>query len=371
VHLAAIELNGFRCWNELALTLPEGRVAIVGANASGKTAIVEAAWYAATLASHRAPDSALVMRGRSSAVLRAQAVHQGRPQTIEMEIRTQGASRVHLGGAPLRRKREVLGVLRASLFAPERIAIVRGDPLDRRRFLDEVLMQLTPRLYATMRDYDRVLRQRNALLREAGGRAPPGLDAWDASLAGPGGELAAARAEALGALAPHASAAWEAIAGSGTLHTAYAPNIPDQGTATLATEWAKAMLARLSERRSDELLRGVTLVGPHRDDVVVEIDRLPARTHASQGEAWLASFALVIAAHRLLAERSGEEPVLLLDDALEPLDPARRERVGNALPAAQTIVTAADPGAVPTRFGAHVIEIADGAVLSGNRRGIS
>ncbi|MCA1832815.1 MAG: DNA replication/repair protein RecF [Actinobacteria bacterium] len=364
MQLAAIELNGFRCWSALSLEFPSGRVAIVGANASGKTSIVEAAWYAATLSSHRAPDAALVMRGRDSAVVRATALRDARTQVVELEIRTQGASRAQLGGAPVRRKREILGTLRASLFAPERLAVVRGDPLERRRFLDEMLVQLSPRLYATMRDYDKTLRQRNALLKEAGGRVPPGLDAWDASLAGPGGEIAAARAETIALLAPHAAAAWSAIAGTGDLRIAFTPNVPDQGAAASSEDWTKAMLARLQERRPDELVRGVTLVGPHRDDVALEIDGLPARNHASQGEAWLLALALVVGAHRLIADRTGDEPVLLLDDALEPLDPDRRERVGTALPDAQTIVTAADPGAIPDSLGARIYRVSGGMVIA-------
>lgn len=363
MRLAGIELSGFRCWEELALDLDAGRVAFVGDNASGKTSIIEAAWYAATLSSHRAPDAALVARGRNSAVVRAHVDRDGRRQTVELEVRTQGASRARIGGAPVRRRREILGVLRASLFAPERVAIVRGDPAERRRFVDDLLVQLAPRLYGVIRDYERALRQRNALLREAGGREPAGIDAWDSALVTAGGELCAARASAVAALTPHASVAWDAVAEKGALAVAYVPNVPAPADETSPVGWSDAMLARLAERRRDEVQRGVTLVGPHRDDVWLSVDELPARTHASQGEAWLAALALVLGARASIAERTGEEPVLLLDDALEPLDPDRRERVAAILPErGQSIVTAADARAIPASLGAATYHVERGSV---------
>ena len=360
MRLAEIELNAFRCWRELRIPFEGERVALVGGNATGKTSIVEAAWYAATLGSHRAPDAALVERGSESAVVRAHVDRDGRRQTIELEIRTQGASRVRLGGAPVRRRREVLGVLRAALFAPERVAVVRGDPGERRRFVDEVLVQIVPRMFGVLRDYERALRQRNALLREAGGREPAGLDVWDASLASAGAQVFAARADVVRSLAPHARAAWVEVAGD-DLTVAYAPNVADPGGNV--SQWERAMHARIAERHADELARGVTLVGPHRDDVSIEVDGLPARAHASQGEAWLVALALVLGSRAVIAERTGEEPVLLLDDALEPLDPARRERVAKVLPeAGQVILTAADERAVPPALHARVIEVERGSV---------
>jgi DNA replication and repair protein RecF len=360
VRLAEIELNGFRSWSDLRLRLDGERVALVGGNATGKTSIVEAAWYAATLGSHRAPDAALVQRGRESAVVRAHVDRDGRRQTIELEIRTEGVSRTRLGGAPVRRRRDVLGILRAALFAPERMAVVRGDPSERRRFVDEVLVQLTPRMYGVLRDYDRALRQRNALLRDAGGRLPPGLDVWDASLAAAGAQVFAARADVVRELAPRVQSAWVEVAG-GSLNVSYAPNVAAPAEEA-AAEWEVAMLARIAERRHDELARGVTLVGPHRDDVGIDIDGLPARNHASQGEAWLIAVALVLGSHAAIGRRTGEEPVLLLDDALEPLDPARRERVAKVLPeAAQVIVTAADERAVPAALRASILDVERGS----------
>jgi len=359
VRLAEIELNAFRSWHELRLALDGDRIALVGGNATGKTSIIEAAWYAATLGSHRAPDAALVERDSESAVVRAHVDRAGRRQTIELEIRTQGASRARLGGAPVRRRREILGVLRAALFAPERVAVVRGDPAERRRFIDEVVVQVVPRMFGTLRDYDRALRQRNALLREAGGREPAGLDVWDASLAAAGAQVFAARSEVVRALAPHGHATWVEVAG-GELTVRYAPNVPEPGD---PNAWERMMMERIAERRRDELARGVTLVGPHRDDVTIEVDGLAARTHASQGEAWLVALALVLGSRGVIADRTGEEPVLLLDDALEPLDPVRRERVVKVLPdAGQVILTAADERAVPAVLQATAFDVERGEV---------
>ncbi len=363
MRLARIELHGFRSWDELDLALPGDRIALVGGNATGKTSIVEAAWYAATLASHRAPDAALVAHGREDAVIRAFVDRKGREQIAELEIRTKGVARARIGGAPVRRRREVLGVLRESLFAPERVAVVRGDPAERRRFIDELVIQLTPRLYGVMRDHERALRQRNALLREAGGREPPGLEVWDAAISAPGGEIAAARASAVRALEPRLRDAWDAVAGQGSVAVAYAPNVPTPDDETSPEAWSTSMLVRLGQRRADEVSRGITLVGPHRDDVTLTVDGLPARTHASQGEAWLVALALVLGSRDVIAERTGEEPVLLLDDALEPLDPQRRERVADVLPQhAQTIVTSADPRGVPKSLGATLFEVERGSV---------
>ena len=209
MRLTALELVNFRGWGELSLSLPEGPIAFVGANATGKTSILEAIWYAATLSSHRAStDSVLVRAGETAAIIRASVTHAGRNDLLELELVTQGRARTKLGGSPVGRRRDVLGTVRASLFAPERIAVVRGDPGERRRFVDELLVQLHPRYHAVIREYERAVRQRNALLREAGGRAPSGLEAWDEAVSRPGGELCAGRADAIRALAPPAAEAY-------------------------------------------------------------------------------------------------------------------------------------------------------------------
>ena len=239
--------------------------------------------------------------------------------------------------------------MRAALFAPERLAVVRGDPGERRRFIDELLVQLHPRFYSVIREYERALRQRNSLLREAGGHAPTGLEAWDEAVANPGGELCAGRADAIRALAPPAAQAYRNVGGESELQARYAPKVAAPAEQEDAEAWARAIHEGLAARRADELARGTTLVGPHRDDVELSIGELPARTHASQGEAWLAALALVLGLHRAIAERVGTQPVLLLDDAFSLLDPERRERLGRCMPdGTHVLVAASDERELPT-----------------------
>ena len=350
MRLAALELLNFRLWGELSLSFPTGNIALVGPNASGKTSILEAIWYAASLGSHRASsDSTLVRSGETSAIVRATVEGNGRSDLLELEVVTAGRPRTKLGGSPVGRRRDVLGTLRAAIFAPERVAVVRGDPSERRRFADELLVQLHPRYHAVIREYERALRQRNALLRDAGGRAPSGLEAWDEAIATPGGELCAGRSDAVRALEPAAARAYRSVGGETELAVAYLPKVdmPDLGAPPEA--WADAIRRGLAARRADELARGTTLVGPHRDDLELKIGGLPARSHASQGEAWLGALALVLGAHEAIAQQIGVAPVLLLDDAFSLLDPDRRERLGRALPAdAQLVATASDPRELPS-----------------------
>lgn len=372
MRLAAIALENFRTWESLALTFDDGVTVIRGPNGSGKTTVLEAAWYAAALGSHRtSADEVLVRRGEVSGFVRADVARSvvgggERVEKIELEIRTGGRARTKLGGANVPRRRDVLGVMRAAIFAPERVAVVRGDPGDRRRFADDLLVQLHPRYHAVIKEYERALRQRNALLRDvAAGRAgPQGIEAWDEALAGPGGELAAGRARAVAALAPFAGKAYAAVGEGDELVIAYAPRTSPAGFEPGATEpppaeWTAAILGTLKERRRDEMVRGTTLAGPHRDDLSISIGGMPARTHASQGEAWMAAVGIVLGAHDAIGAHLGEAPVLLLDDAFNPLDPARRYRLAGALPVgAQILVTAADPAEIPDTLEAAGVDVA-------------
>jgi DNA replication and repair protein RecF len=354
VRVSHLELGNFRCWETLSLALPSQHTTLVGPNATGKTSILEAIWYAASLGSHRtSSDAVLVRSGQTSGIVRATVEHEGREDLIELEVVTQGRARAKLGGGYVTRRRDALGTLRASIFAPERVAVVRGDPGERRRFADELLVQLHPRHHAVIREYERALRQRNALLRESDGHMPADLEAWDQALAAPGGEICAGRAAALAALAPATDSAFASVGGRSRLDVAYAPNVaaPDDPT---PEGWTAAIRRRLQERHQDEVIRKTTLAGPHRDDIEISVDGLPARTHASQGEAWLATLALVLGANAAVADRIGELPVLLLDDAFGLLDPERRERLAAALPAgAQVVATTSDrrecPASLPWR----------------------
>ena len=360
MRLASIELVTFRSWKSLAVRFDDRVTALVGSNGSGKTSVLEGAWYAASLGSHRtSADAALVKQDDATAVVRAEVERNSRIERIELEIVTKGRARAKLGGAPVGRRRDVLGVLKASIFAPERVAVVREDPSDRRKFTDEILIQLHPRYHGIIREYERALRQRNTLLREhAAGRASiEGIEAWDEALITPGAELSAGRAKAISMLAPRAGDAYHAVGGGSSFSVAYVPNVPEPEQRDDPGAWAGSIRARLAERRGDEVIRGVTLVGPHRDDLSIEIAGMPARTHASHGEGWLAALALVLGAHAAVAEAIGEEPVLLLDDPFTLLDPERRERMAGALPDAQIVLTAADPHEIPTGLGARALNV--------------
>ena len=377
MHVRQLSVVDFRSWQQAELALDAGPVVLVGANGEGKTNLVEALNYLATLGSHRvATDAPLVRSGAERAVVRAAVVAGDRELRVEVEISPGRTNRARLNGAPVNRPREVLGALRAVLFAPEDLAIVRGDPAERRRFLDELLVARTPRMAGVRADYDRVLKQRAALLKSAGAARRAGdlgtLDVWDGHLAETGAELMAARIAALQALRPHAAAAYAAVAPSSPqLRLAYATGLavslpdPDATTLPTAADLQEAMLAALAQARPSELDRGVNLVGPHRDDLELSIGELPVRGYASHGEGWSAALALRLGSYELLRADAlpGGDPVLILDDVFAELDGERREQLAlTAGKAEQAILTAAVPEDVPAQLAGTRFEVADGLV---------
>jgi DNA replication and repair protein RecF len=383
VYVRHLQVGQFRSWETADLALTPGPTVLVGRNGQGKTNLLEAVGYLATLSSHRvSTDGPLVRHGAAQAVVRAALRRDERELLVEVEINPGRANRVRVNRAPLPRPRELLGLVKTVLFAPEDLALVRGDPAERRRFLDDLLVSRTPRLAGVRSDYDRVLKQRNALLktaRLARGNALATLDVWDGHLTELGGQLLAARLQLLTALAPYVAESYAGVAGpgadSGTAGArdlaalGYASTVPLAGDGSPLdparelpgpAELAAALQARVAERRSEEVDRGMTLVGPHRDDLVLHLGPAPAKGYASHGESWSLALALKLACFALL-RAEGEDPVLLLDDVFAELDTGRRTALAAvAAGAEQTLITAAVDADVPAALRGTRVQVADG-----------
>jgi DNA replication and repair protein RecF len=378
LYVRHLQLGSFRNWERVDLALRPGPTVFVGRNGEGKTNLVEAVGYLATLSSHRvAGDAPLVRHGDAQAVVRAALRRGDRELLVEIEINPGRANRVRVNRAPLSRPRELIGVVKTVLFAPEDLALVRGDPTERRRFLDELLASRTPRLAGVRSDYDRVLKQRNALLktaRMARGNALATLDVWDGHLVDLGSRLLAARLRLVADLAPHMARAYAGVAGPGATPAGlgYASTVPlagdgsplGEGTALpTVAELAEALRARIAERRGEEVDRGMTLVGPHRDDLVIHLGPAPAKGFASHGESWSLALALKLATFALL-RADGEEPVLVLDDVFATLDADRRAALAAvARSAEQTLITAAVLEDVPVELHSAVIRVEGGSAV--------
>jgi DNA replication and repair protein RecF len=317
-------------------------------------------------------DAPLVRMGASSAVIRCAVVHDGRELLVELEIVPGKANRARLGRSPARRARDVLGALRLVLFAPEDLELVRGDPSERRRYLDDLLVNRQPRFAGVRADYERVVKQRNALLRTAylarktGGSRGGDLGTlavWDTHLAQHGAELLAGRLELVAALTPHVAKAYDAVAaGRGAATIAYRPSIELAEPTTDRAALAKALTTALAASRSAEIERGTTLVGPHRDELALTLGPLPAKGYASHGESWSFALALRLAGYDLL-RADGIEPVLVLDDVFAELDTGRRERLAELVGgASQLLVTCAVDDDVPAALRGTRYQVGEGTV---------
>src|SRR4051794_33243557 len=378
MYVRHLQLGSFRSWERVDLALGPGPTVFVGRNGEGKTNLVEAVGYLATMSSHRgSTDAPLVRHGAAQGVVRAALRRGDRELLVEIEINPGRANRVRVNRAPLPRPRELIGIVKTVLFAPEDLALVRGDPTERRRFLDELLVSRTPRLAGVRSDYDRVLKQRNALLktaRLARGDALATLDVWDGHLVELGSSLLAARLRLVADLAPHVAQAYAEVAGEGAAPAAlgYASTVPLAGDGSplragaalpTADELAAALREQLAQRRRDEVERGVTLVGPHRDDLVIHLGPAPAKGFASHGESWSLALALKLATFALL-RADGEEPILVLDDVFAPLDADRRAALAAvARSAEQTLITAAVLEDVPAELRRHVVVVGGGTAV--------
>jgi len=344
VHLQHIWLNDFRSYPSVDVELPPGLTAFLGRNGQGKSNMLEAVAYLATLESFRgAPSDALVRRGASSAVVRGQVLVDGREQLIEAEINLTGRNRVQVNRQRLQRTRDLVEALRVTVFAPDDLELLKGGPQVRRSYLDTALVVERPANDTVRAGFEKALRQRNALLKQCKGRldeaAALTLEVWDLKLAQAGEELTRLRRDLADRLGQVVTRAYQDVAGTDA-----------QVTLEYLSDWSDQGLAgALSRSRADDVRRGTTLVGPHRDDLLVQLNGMPSRTHASQGEQRSLALGLRLGVHRLVTDRTGVPPVLLLDDVFSELDPERSAALLAALPAGQTLLSSATelpPGAV-------------------------
>ena len=336
MHLERLWLNDFRSYRSAAIELAPGLTTVVGANGRGKTNLLEAVGYLATLRSFRGvPTEAMIRAGADRAIVRAEGIRDSRAVLIEAELVASGRGRIQVNKQRVPRARDLLGAVRVSVFAPDDLVLVKGGPGDRRTYIDGTLTSIHPRNDSLQADLDRILRQRNALLKQCGGRLDADtaftLDVFDTKLVTAGEALATARADLVDHLAPRLQESYEQVARHGAPVTMrYVAPWRDEGLA-----------ASLAASRSADVRRGLTLAGPHRDDLELTIDGLPSRTHASQGEQRSLALALRLAAHHVVTGTIGEAPVLLLDDVFSELDPDRSSALVAALPAGQAVLTTA------------------------------
>lgn len=375
MHVTHLTLHDFRSYEALDLALQPGVTSLIGRNGQGKTNIVEAVDYLSRLSSHRvATDAPLVRHGAEQAVVRASVVKTERTALLEVEINPGRSNRARINKSPLPRARDLLGLVRTVVFSPEDLALVKGDPSERRRFLDDLLVLRAPRYAGVRADYDRVLKQRNALLKSArqNRRGRPDehflatLEVWNGQLATVGAELLAARLFLVEQLRPLVAAAYAEVARDATNSVAeltYQPSFelplalaPERGVL------AEALAAELERRRQDEVDRGVSLVGPHRDELALRLGPLPVKGYASHGESWSFALALRLASYDLLREEH-DDPILILDDVFAELDTDRRDRLAARVAGAeQVLVTAAVPADVPQELRGDRYDVAEGKV---------
>jgi len=373
MYVDHLSLHDFRSYPALEVEIGPGVTAFVGRNGQGKTNLVEAIDYLSSLSSHRvAADAPLVRQGADQAVVRAAVVRDERRAVLEIEINPGRSNRARVNRSPLPKAKDLLGLVRTVVFSPEDLALVKGDPSERRRFADDLLVQRSPRFAGTRADYERVLKQRNSLLKTSrtSRRARPGgedltlstLAVWDARLAELGAEIIRNRVTLIADLTPLVGKAYEAVARGATRDDAtlhYRPSfaLPEDGTGL-----EDAILAELERRRSEELDRGLTLVGPHRDDVLLMLGDLPVKGYASHGEAWSFALALRLASYDLLRE-GGDDPVLILDDVFAELDSGRRAQLADLVASAeQVLITAAVPEDIPEQLRGRRFTVANGQV---------
>ncbi|WP_297083556.1 DNA replication/repair protein RecF [uncultured Demequina sp.] len=377
MRVTHLHLVDFRSYEDQEIEFGPRVTTLVGRNGQGKTNVVEAVRYLSALSSHRvASDAPLIRQGAERAIARARVEKSGRSLTLEISLNPGKANTARIGRGAAK-PRDLLGALRTVVFAPEDLALVKGDPAGRRSFLDELCVALQPALAGDLSDYDRVLRQRSSMLKTA--KNARGdltmLDIWDEKLADLGGRIVAARLRAVAALAPHVTDAYAAVApDQGECRIGYATSLSEQDgwqADAPAAEISSHLLGRLQEVRPKEIERGVTLAGPHRDDLEIWLGEMPAKGYASHGESWSCALALRLGTYALLTEEGGPdgdadgEPVLILDDVFAELDSRRRAALVERLAdASQVLITAAVAEDVPDALRGEVLRVSDGRVVA-------
>ncbi len=378
MYVAHLTLVDFRSYATAEVALEPGATAFIGRNGQGKTNLVEAIDYLSRLGSHRvASDAPLVRAGAERALVRAAVVRDGRQAMLEIEINPGKANRARVNRADLPRARELVGLVRTVIFAPDDLALVKGDPAGRRAFLDDLLVMRAPRLAGVRADYERILKQRNSLLKTAGAArrgstsqesALSTLGVWDSHLARTGAELLAERLRLVAELRPYVGHAYATVARGASSDDAgldYQPSL-EIGELTDRDDLAERLLAELEVRRNDELDRGVSLVGPHRDELLLSLgngeQRLPVRGYASHGESWSFALALRLASYDLV-RADGDDPILILDDVFAELDSERRAQLAELVAGAeQVLVTAAVAADVPEKLAGVRYQVVGGEV---------
>jgi DNA replication and repair protein RecF len=377
VWVTRLRLTDFRSYHEVDIALERGITTFLGQNGQGKTNLVEAVAYVSLLSSHRvATDAPLVRAGADRAIVGVEMARDDRTVVIEVEVNPGRANRARINRSTVSRARDVLGLLRTVVFAPEDLALVKGDPSDRRRFIDELLVQRSPRMISVKSDYDRILKQRNALLKSAQAARRSGgqevartLEVWDEQLATVGGELTAERVALVTDLRPHLEEAYSLLAGgeqalsAADVAISYSSSLGrDIDMSTDRETWRESLLGGIEARRREELDRGVTLVGPHRDDLLLELGGLPAKGFASHGESWSIALGLRLAGLEVLRS-DGDDPVLILDDVFAELDAARRRRLTERVSTCtQVLITAAVAEDVPDQLVGRRLMVTKGSV---------
>lgn len=367
MHVSSLSLRDFRNYAAADIEPREGSVVLVGSNGQGKTNIVEAINYLATLGSHRTSiDSALIRQGSDAAIVRVNLAHDGRTILLEAQLTRNGANKAQVNHASAK-LRDFPRYISTVIFAPEDLMLIRGEPSGRRKFMDDLIIQRTPRLAGVVADYDRVLKQRNTLLKTArvkdlGAGNLSTLDIWDERLVTLGTEITAERRRLLSDISGPLTQAYHAIAGSD--HAVSIELKPSIEAGLTAQEYAEVFTQKLVTGRVSEIERGITLVGPHRDDVEFGLNDLPAKGYASHGETWSYALSLKLAAARLLRSESVlGDPILILDDVFAELDSARRLRLADAVADfEQTFITAAVAEDVPEQLMKQVFHVKKGTI---------